>query len=31
VARPLTELTKGDKKNWEWNEKAGEAFEELKQ
>jgi len=31
VARPLTELTKGDKKNWEWNEKAGEAFQELKQ
>jgi len=31
VARPLTELTKGDKKKWEWNEKAGEAFQELKQ
>jgi len=31
VARPLTELTKKKKKNWEWNEKAGEAFQELKQ
>ena len=30
VARPLTELTKGSKKEWEWNPKAEEAFQELK-
>jgi len=30
VARPLTELTKKTEK-WEWNDKAGRAFEELKQ
>jgi len=26
VARPLTELTKGSKKEWEWNPEAEEAF-----
>ena len=31
VARPLTELTKGGKKEWEWNLQAEEAFQELKQ
>jgi len=31
VARPLTELTKGKKKEWEWNQQAGKAFRELKQ
>jgi len=30
VARPLTELTKGDKKEWKWNPQAEEAFQELK-
>jgi len=30
VARPLTELTKGGKKEWEWNPQAEEAFQELK-
>jgi len=31
VARPLTELTKGGKKEWEWNQQSEEAFQELKQ
>jgi len=31
VARPLTELTKGEKKEWKWNRQAEEAFRELKQ
>jgi len=31
VARPLTELTKGGKKEWKWNPQAEEAFRELKQ
>jgi len=31
VGRPLTELTKGEKKEWEWNQQAEEAFRELKQ
>jgi len=31
VARSLTELTKGGKKEWEWNPQAEEAFRELKQ
>jgi len=31
VARPLMELTKGDKKEWKWNPQAEEAFQELKQ
>jgi len=31
VARPLTELTKGGKKEWEWNRQSEEAFWELKQ
>jgi len=31
IARPLTELTKGGKKEWEWNLQAEEAFRELKQ
>jgi len=31
VARPLTELTKGGKKEWEWNQQVEEAFQELKQ
>ena len=26
IARPLTELTKGSKKEWEWNPEAEEAF-----
>jgi len=30
VARPLTELTKGDKKEWKWNLQVEEAFQELK-
>jgi len=30
VARPLTELTNGDKKVWKWNPQAEEAFKELK-
>jgi len=30
VARPLTELTKGEGKNWAWNQQAEVAFEELK-
>jgi len=31
VARPLMELTKGGKKEWEWNPQAEEAFRELNQ
>jgi len=31
VARPLTELTKGGKKDWEWNPQVEEAFWKLKQ
>jgi len=31
VARPLTELTKGGKREWEWNPQTEEAFRELKQ
>jgi len=31
VARPLTELTKGEKKEWEWNLQVEEAFRELEQ
>jgi len=31
IARPLTELTKGSKKEWEWNPQAEEAFQQLKQ
>jgi len=30
VACPLTELTKGEGKNWAWNPQAEAAFEELK-
>jgi len=30
VARPLTELTKGDGKNWRWTDEAERAFKELK-
>jgi len=30
VARPLMELTKGNKKEWEWNLQAEEAFQGLK-
>ena len=30
VARPLTELTKGDKKEWKWNPQVEEAFQDLK-
>jgi len=30
VARHLTELTKGEGKNWAWNPRAEAAFEELK-
>jgi len=29
--RPLTELTKKEKKEWAWNQEAQKAFEELKQ
>jgi len=31
VARPLTELTKGNEKVWWWNPQVEEAFQELKQ
>ena len=31
VTRPLMELTKGGKKEWEWDPQAEEAFRELKQ
>jgi len=31
VARPLTELTKKEKKEWSWNPEVQTAFEELKQ
>jgi len=30
VARPLTELTKGDGKDWKWTNEAEQAFKELK-
>ena len=30
IARPLTELTKGEGKNWAWNKEAEAAFRELK-
>jgi len=30
VVWPVTELTKGDKKEWAWNDEAGKAFQELK-
>ena len=30
VARPLTELTKGEGKNWAWNPQAAAVFQELK-
>jgi len=30
VARPLMELTKGNKKEWEWNPQVEEVFQELK-
>jgi len=31
IARPLTELTKGDGKSWTWTSEAEQAFTELKQ
>jgi hypothetical protein len=31
VARPLTELTKGEAKDWKWTPEAERAFDELKQ
>jgi hypothetical protein len=31
IARPLTELTKGDGKNWIWTDEAERAFTDLKQ
>jgi hypothetical protein len=30
VARPLTELTMGEVKNWKWSAEAKQAFDELK-
>jgi len=30
IARPLTELTKGEEKNWVWNKEAEAAFRELR-
>ena len=30
MARPLTELTKGEKKDWAWNKSAEQAFQEPK-
>jgi len=30
IARPLTELTKGEGKNWAWNKEAEAAFREVK-
>jgi hypothetical protein len=30
VARPLTELTKGDAKVWKWTDEGAQAFDELK-
>jgi len=30
VARPRTQLTKGDEKEWKWNPQAEKAFQELK-
>jgi len=31
IARPLTELTRGDGKNWAWTREAEQAFVKLKQ
>jgi len=30
IAHPLTELTKGEGKNWAWNKQSKAAFQELK-